>query len=156
RAGDRPAFDRLFARHRSYLHQFVSVCLDPKLLARVDPSDLVQEAQLEAVRRIDAYLARPAMPFRLWLRQLARDRLLKARRHHLPPARRSVRREVPLPDRSSLQFAQRLLAAGPSPGQQLDRKELARRVRQGLAALADADREVLLLRNFEGLSYEEI
>src|SRR5262249_60612056 len=110
RAGDRPAFDRLFARHRSYLHQFVSVCLDPKLLARVDPSDLVQEAQLEAVRRIDAYLARPAMPFRLWLRQLARDRLLKARRHHLHTARRSVRPAVPPPRRSSPPFPPRVFA----------------------------------------------
>jgi RNA polymerase sigma-70 factor (ECF subfamily) len=156
RAGDRQAFDRLFASHRPYLRRFVDLRLDPRLRPRVDPSDVVQEAHLEAVRRLSAYLERPSMPFRLWLRQIAHDRLLKLRRYHIGSARRSLVREVPLPDQSSLLLAQQLLARGPAPGEQLDREELARRLRQGLAQLADPDREVLLLRNFEGLSYQEI
>jgi RNA polymerase sigma-70 factor (ECF subfamily) len=156
RAGDRQAFDRLFACHRLYLRRFVDLRLDPRLRPRVDPSDVVQEAQLEAVRRLDAYLERPLLPFRLWLRQIAHDRLLKLRRYHIGSARRTLVREVPLPDQSSLQLAQHLLARGPAPGEQLDSDELARRLRHGLAQLADADREVLLMRNFEGLSYQEI
>jgi RNA polymerase sigma-70 factor (ECF subfamily) len=156
RAGDRPAVAQLLARHRAYLHRVVELRLDPRLGPRVDPSDVVQEAHLEALKRLDVYLRRPALPFRLWLRQIACDRALKARRHHLATSRRALGREVPLPEQSSLVLAGRLLAGGPSPGQQLDDRELARRLRQAVARLAEADREVVVLRHFEGLSNQEV
>src|SRR5262245_30343304 len=109
RAGDRQALDRLLAKHRPYLKELVELRMDPKLRPRVDPSDLVQEAQLEATRRLDGYLARPDMPFRLWLRHLTFDRLLMARRRHLKATRRSVAQEVELPEGSSLALARKLL-----------------------------------------------
>jgi RNA polymerase sigma-70 factor (ECF subfamily) len=155
RAGDRRAFDQLFARHRPYLCRFVALSLDPKLRARLDPSDLVQEAHLEAVRRLPAYLAQSPMPFRLWLRQIAQDHLRNARRDHVETARRSVQREVPLPDHSAHLLAQQLLASGSTPSQQLHQDELARRLRGALAQLPEVDREILLLRNCEELSYQE-
>jgi RNA polymerase sigma-70 factor, ECF subfamily len=154
-AGDRRAFEALFARYRDYLRQVVEVRLDPKVRARVDPSDVVQETQLEALRRLPDYLARRPMPFRLWLRKTAQERLLVVRRRHVEAGRRAVGREVPLPDRSSLLLAGGLLA-GSSPSRQAGRRELARRVRQALALLPEADREVLLLRAFEGLSNQEV
>src|SRR5262249_25406394 len=143
RAGDREAFELLFARQRTYLKQLVELRLDPKLCARVDPSDVVQEAHLEALRRLNTYLEERPIPFRLWLRQIAYDRTLKARRHHLGTARRAIGREVPLPERSSLVLAERLLAGEPPPSQQVDRRELARRLRQAVAQLPDVDREVV-------------
>jgi RNA polymerase sigma-70 factor (ECF subfamily) len=155
-AGDPQAFERLFARHRPYLRQVVELRLDPKVRARVDPSDVVQEAHLEAFRRLNAYLERRPMPFRLWLRQIAFDRTLKARRHHRVAARRSVEREVPLPERSSADLARHLLAGHSSPSDQLDRRELARRLRSAIARLPDADREIILMRHFEGLSNQEV
>jgi RNA polymerase sigma-70 factor (ECF subfamily) len=156
RAGDPQALDQLFARHRPYLSQLVELRLDPKLRQRVDPSDVVQEAQLEATRRLEGYLRQPVMPFRLWLRQLAQDRIGMLRRYHLGAARRAVGREVALPDRSSLMLAQQFLARGATPSQQLDQQELARRVRQAVGQLPEADQEVLLMRTFEGLSFEEV
>src|SRR6516162_882228 len=156
RAGNRQAFEQLLAQHRPYLRQVVELRLDPKLRPRVDPSDVVQEAQIEAVRRLDAYLQQPPMPFRLWLRQLAHDRLLMMRRRHVKAARRAVDREVALPVRSSLLLAQQLIAPGSTPSQKLDHQELARRVRRAVAQLQDADQEVLLMRTFEGLSFEEV
>jgi RNA polymerase sigma-70 factor (ECF subfamily) len=156
RAGAGEALDRLFARHRPYLSQLVELRLDPKLRQRVDPSDVVQEAQLEATRRIEGYLKQPALPFRLWLRQLAQDRMLMMRRYHLGAARRALRREVALPERSSLVLARQLLARGSTPSQQLDRQELGRRVRRAVSELPETDREVLLMRTFEGLSFEEV
>ena len=155
RAGQPEAVDQLLARHRRYLRQLVGLRLDPQLQARVDPSDVVQEAQLEAARRMDGYLRRPPLPFRLWLRQLAYDRLLMVRRRHVGAARRAVQRDVALPEGSSLALARQLLAPGPSPSEQLTRRELARRVRQALADLPQADRDMLLMRNFEGLSNQE-
>ena len=154
--GQAAAVEELFARYRVYLRQFVELRLDPRLRARVDPSDVVQEAQLEAVRRLKAYLERPPLPFRLWLRQLAHDRILKMYRHHATAARRTVQREQPLPERSSLLLAQQLLASASTPSQQVSRRELAGRLRQAMSELSENDREILLLRNFEGLSNEEV
>src|SRR5581483_8360236 len=125
-AGDQRALSRLLERHRSYLRQMVELRLDPRIRARVDPSDVVQEAQLEATRRLQDDPQPPPMPFRLWLRQLASDRLLMLRRYHLGAARRSVQREVALPERSSLQLFGQFLASGTSPSQHLDRREQAR------------------------------
>ncbi|HEV3261991.1 MAG TPA: sigma-70 family RNA polymerase sigma factor [Gemmataceae bacterium] len=156
RAGDRQAFEQLFARHQAYLHRLIDLRLDPRLRSRVDASDVVQEAHLEALRRLDAYLDRPALPWRLWLRQIAFDRALKARRHHLVTARRALGREVPLPDRSSLVLARQLCAGGSTPSQQLNHMELARRLRQAVAQLPEADREIVLMRDFEELSNHEV
>jgi RNA polymerase sigma-70 factor (ECF subfamily) len=156
RAGDRQAFEQLFARHQAYLLRLVELRLDPRLRPRVDPADVVQEAYLEALHRLPTYLERPALPFRLWLRQIACDRALKARRQHLGTARRTLGREVPLPEQSSLLLAGQLLAGGSTPSQQLDQRELARRLRLAVAQLPPADREVVLLRHFEGLSNREV
>jgi RNA polymerase sigma-70 factor (ECF subfamily) len=156
RAGHAAAIDQLLARHRAYLRRLVALRIDPQLQARVDPSDVVQEAQLEAARRLEGYLQNPALPFRLWLRQITYDRLLMLRRRHVEAARRSVQRDVALPDRSSLALARQLLASGSTPSERLSRRELARRVRQAMARLTETDRDILLLRNFEGLSNQEV
>jgi RNA polymerase sigma-70 factor (ECF subfamily) len=156
RAGDREAVEELFTRHRPYLRRLVEVRLDLQLRPRVDASDVVQEAQLEAARRLECYLQEPALPFHLWLRQLTYERLLMLRRFHLGAARRSLVREVALPERSAVLFARQLLAAGSTPSQRLDREELASRVRRAVAKLPAIDREVLVMRTFEELSYEEV
>jgi RNA polymerase sigma-70 factor (ECF subfamily) len=155
RAGDRAAFEALFARHRAELRRFVALRLDARLRARVDPSDVVQETQLEAFRRLPDFLERAPMPFHVWVRRTAYERLLMLRRQHVEAERRATGREVALPDRSSLLLAERLVAHGPSPSRSAERRELARQVRQVLLLLPEADRELLFLRTFEGLSYEE-
>src|SRR5262249_1145550 len=155
-AGDRQAFERLFAQYPAALRQFVAVRLDGRLRARVDPSDVVQETQMEAFCRLDDFLARRPMPFHLWLRKTAYERVLKVCRAHLATARRAVQREVALPDGSSLQLARQLLAGGDTPSQQFDRPQLARRIRQAVGRLPDAEREVLVMRHFEGLSNLEV
>ncbi len=156
REGDASACGTLLSRHRAYLEHFIALRLDTRLRVRVDASDIVQEAQLEATRRFPAYLERPSMPFRLWLRQLAMDRLLMAQRRHLRAARRSVGQERTMPDASSVVLARQLLARGPSPSENVRKEELARRVRQAVIQLPDPDREILLLRTFEGLAFEEV
>jgi RNA polymerase sigma-70 factor (ECF subfamily) len=154
--GDRQALEQLLERYRPGLRAFVEARLDPKLRARLDPSDVVQEAQVEVVRRMDDFLRRRPMPFHLWVRKTTYERLLNLRRDHRKRARRSVDREVAFPDRSSLLVARPLLAGGPSPSQQLAAREFADRVARAVAELAEADREILLLRHAEELPYEEI
>lgn len=153
-AGDDLACARLMERHRSRLHDFVDDHLDPQLRARLDASDVVQEAQLEATRRLPDYLQRRPMPFQVWLRKTAYERMLMLRRRHIEAARRTIRREVQLPDRSSLVLAQNLVDPSGSPSARLDREELAQRMRKALDRLAQTDREALLMRHYENMSYE--
>jgi RNA polymerase sigma-70 factor (ECF subfamily) len=156
RHGDPQALERLLARYRPDLRAFVEARLDPKVRSRVDPSDVVQETQLEVVRRMADYLERRPMPFRLWVCKTAYERLLKFHRHHATSARRSVAREEALPEHSSLLVAGPLLDAGPSPSRLLADREFADRISRAVARLAEADREILLLRHREDLSYAEV
>lgn len=156
RSGRLGAADELFAQHREYLHDVISLRMDERLRSRVDVSDIIQETHMEALRRLDEFLTRRPMPFRIWLRRTAHECLLRIRRRHVVAQRRSVKREVPLPDRSSVLLGRHFLAEWSTPSQQLAEEELARRVREALVQLSDVDHEILLMRTFEGLSNQEV
>src|SRR5215471_623770 len=81
-AGDAGAFDELFERHRPALRGFLANRIDDRLRARLDPSDVIQEAQLVAFRRLDEYMTRRPMPFYVWLRKTAFERMLMQRRRY--------------------------------------------------------------------------
>src|SRR6516225_4151532 len=81
--GDAAAGHELLSRHRDRLKRMVAVRLDRRLLARLDPSDVVQEALAEAARRLPDYLRQRPLPFYPWLRQLALERLIDLHRHHV-------------------------------------------------------------------------
>lgn len=158
--GDRTALDRLLSRHRRRLRQMVAVRMDRRLAARVDASDVVQEALAEATARLAEYLRRRPAPFYLWLRQLAFERLVDLTRRHIDAQRRSVDKEaartIPLPDHSAVELADRLMASGTSPSGRMEKEEVRSRVRAALARLPPADREVLVLRHLEQLSTREV
>jgi RNA polymerase sigma-70 factor (ECF subfamily) len=159
--GDDRARQQLLVRHRDRLRQMVAVRIDPRLAARVDPSDIVQEALVEATAHLSDYLRDRPLPFYVWLRRLAWERLVMARRRHVEARRRSVTREggrdgVDLPDESAAALVDRLLASGTSPSDRLVRDERRRRLLGALEALPERDREVLVLRYLEGLSTDEI
>ena len=151
--GDRSAVEQLLGKCRSRLRQMVAVRMDDRLSARVDPSDVVQETLLVASERLPAYLAHPALPFYLWLRRIAWERLVDLHRRHIRADRRSVLREEPLrvSDTSAMQLADRLFAGGTGPLKRLLRAELVARVRTAVGRLAEGDREILLLRHLEQL-----
>jgi RNA polymerase sigma-70 factor (ECF subfamily) len=154
------AAQRLLARHRGRLRQMVAVYLDRRLAARVDPSDVVQDALADAARGFASYLRERPLPFYPWLRQLAWQRLGQVHRHHIRARRRSVEREVPwdivLPDQSAEALADRLMASGTSPSRRMIRDELRRRVQAALDRLAPRDREILVMRHLEEMSAAEI
>ena len=126
--GDREARQILLSRHRERLRRMVAVRMDYRLASRIDPSDVVQEALIDADRLLDAYLRNPPLPFYPWLRQFAWQRLRHLHRHHIGAHRRSVTREepweMPLPDHSAIDLARRLLAGGTSPSRHLIREEM--------------------------------
>src|SRR5262249_35113103 len=78
--GDRQALDDLLARYRPRLHAFLGLRLDRRVRNRLDPSDVVQETQLKIAHRVPEFLEQRPMPFHLWVRKLAHERLLNAQR----------------------------------------------------------------------------
>jgi len=159
RQGDASAREKLLTRHLVRLRHLVAYRLDPRLAARVDPSDVVQEALADASRKLSDYLKRLPLPYYPWLRQLALERLLKLHRRHITAQKRSVTREEelipPLPDESALELAGERIARS-QPLSHLLRLELRQRVQSTLAQLESRDREVLVLRHVEQMSAREM
>jgi RNA polymerase sigma-70 factor (ECF subfamily) len=158
--GDASAAGQLLGRHRARLRQMVAVRIDPRLAARVDPSDVVQEAIAEASKKLPDYLRRRPLPFYPWLRQIAWEKLLHMHARHLTVQKRSVTREGPnhldLSDHSTMQLVDQLVASGTSPSRRMVRKEIRERVRTAITQLPSSDREVVILRHLEQLSLREI
>src|SRR5436309_7088112 len=99
--GDTAARGRLLERHRSRLRRMVAVRLDPRLAARVDPSDVVQEALIDAAGRLPDYLRDRPVAIYPWLRRLAWEHLVKLHERHRARKRSVLREEpadLPLPD----------------------------------------------------------
>jgi RNA polymerase sigma-70 factor (ECF subfamily) len=160
RDGDRDACEQLLVRHRARLGRMVALRFDPRMAARVDPSDVVQEALLEASQKLPQYLRRPPLPFYPWLRRFAWEHLMKLRQRHLAAQKRSAAREEQrpraLPDESALALAERLAASGTSPSNRMVRQEERDRVRAALAQLPESDQEILVMRYLEQLTMRAI
>ena len=91
--GDESATNRLMDRHRDAVRRMIQMRLDHAVARRVDASDVVQDVLMEASQRLKDYMQNPTMPFHLWLRQLAKDRIIDMHRRHRAAKRRSVDRE---------------------------------------------------------------
>ena len=158
-AGDQQATERLLDRHRDRLKRMVAIRMHLALTARIDPSDIVQEALILAAQRLPQYVEQQPIAFYPWLRQLTFERLIELHRYHMEREKRSVRREVPLElalsDRSASQLADRLVDRSLDPKSRLVRRELRQRVRAALDDLPESYREVLVLRHLEQLSVED-
>ncbi len=159
--GDAQAVERLLARHRDSLHRMIQLRMDQRIRRRVDVSDVVQDVLIEASRRLKDYLQNPAMAFHLWIRQIAKDRLIDAHRRHRVSAKRSIDREQPMVvhgsvDQSSLEIAGQLCDPAMTPAAAATQRELAAHVEAAISQLGDTDREIILMRHYEQLSNGEI
>jgi RNA polymerase sigma-70 factor (ECF subfamily) len=157
-AGDQEALAELYARHRDKLRRMVQLRLDHRLAGRVSPSDVLQEAYIDAVKRIDHYFAKPDQSFFGWLRLVVGQRLADVHREHLAQ-KRDAGQEVPIhrggPGADSACLAACLLGEGTSPSHAAGRAESFGRLEEALNQMDPLDREVLALRHFEELSNAE-
>ena len=159
--GSPDAVNQLMNRHRDALRQMVRLRLDRALAQRIDASDVVQDVLLEASRRLDDYIRNPAMPFHLWLRQLAKDRMIDMHRRHRTAKRRSVDAERPLAapqyaDCSSMDLAAQLKDHELTPAAANIRRELEARFLAAIEQLDEQDRELILMRHYEHLGNSEV
>jgi RNA polymerase sigma-70 factor (ECF subfamily) len=160
RAGDQAVVNEIFTRQQARLRRMVELRLDRRLQTRIDASDVIQDAYVEVVRRLDEYLRDPVYPLFLWLRLIVGERLLKLHRHHLGTQMRDAGREVSiyrgaLPAATSAALAAQLLGKHTSPTQASVRAERMLRLQEALNTPDPIDREVLSLRHFEELTLAE-
>lgn len=159
--GDANAVNRLLGRHRDAVRRMIDLRMDMQLNRRVDASDIVQDVMIEANRRLADYLKNPVMPFHLWLRHMAKDRLIDAHRRHRGAAKRSMDREQPLVapgrlDQTTMNLVAELQADGRSPASEAAWRELQVQFVAAIDDLDEQDREIVLMRHFEQLSNSEV
>jgi RNA polymerase sigma-70 factor (ECF subfamily) len=161
KGGDADAVNRLLDRHRDSLRRMVQMRLDRKIQRRLDVSDVVQDVLVEANRRLKDYLANPVLGFHLWLRQIAKDRIIDAHRRHRGSAKRSVDKERALAvpaadDRSTMELAAQLCDHELTPAAAATQNEMAELVEQAITKLNEQDCEIIIMRHYEQLSNQEI
>jgi RNA polymerase sigma-70 factor (ECF subfamily) len=158
--GDQSMFGELLDRYRDRLRRMVKLRLDRRLQGRIDASDVIQEAYLEAATRLAEYVRNPTMPFFIWLRFITGQRLTMLHRHHLGIQTRDASREVSLhrgalPEATSAALAAQLVGRLTSPSIAAVRAEMKIRLQEALNTMDPIDREVLALRHFEQLTNVE-
>jgi RNA polymerase sigma-70 factor, ECF subfamily len=145
-------------RHRSWLGLLARLQVDPRFRAKFDPSDIVQQTLLEAVRDFPQFQGGTEAELANWLRRILAHVLLHQVRHFAGAQRRDLDREVSLDQalaESSRRFGEALKAPGSSPSEQASRHELELQLADALARLPPDYAEIILLRNVEGLTHEE-
>lgn len=160
KAGSGPALSRLLERHRGALEVQARLQVGRRLRTKLDFEDLMQELSLEAHRDIGHFRGRSEGEFVSWLRKVFAGILSNQVRHYLGTRRRDLRRERPIAnacdDTSRAVMDRQLVAPQSSPSQQAARRERAERLAEALDTLPPAYREVILLRNVEGLSFADV
>jgi RNA polymerase sigma-70 factor, ECF subfamily len=158
--GDTVAAAELLDGFRDRLRRAIDLRIDRRVIARIDASDVVQEAMTNACNRLQQYLADPQMPLYIWLRRIAIDRLMDMYRVHFEAQKRSVLREQSEPlvlnNESVAELANSIVASSLNPSRRAIAAETQAQVRAGLMKLKPADREVLVLRYLEQLEVEDI
>ncbi len=158
--GDHDALAELFSEHRDRLWRMINFRLDPRLHGRVDADDILQEAWLAAVQRIDHFLADATRSTFVWFRLIASQTLIDLHRRHLGTQKRNAALEFSIhrgwsSDSTSSALSFHLLGHLTSPSQAALREELSNQLQASLQTMNEIDREVLALRHFEQLSNKE-
>lgn len=160
RQGDQAALAELFEINRDRLLRMVSIRMDRRLNGRVDETDVLQEAFLTLSQKIDNFADYPDMSPYVWMRLTVNDRLIALHRKHIQAGKRDARREVSMsqkanPEESSAEIAATLADSFSSVGGKAARAEVTNMIKATLDCMEEKDREIILMRIFEGMSNAE-
>lgn len=158
--GDVDALADLFAIHRPRLWRMVHFRLDSRLSGRVDADDIIQEAWIRAVDRIDSFLRDASRSTYIWFRMIVTQTMVDLHRRHVGAQKRSAAKDVSIhggwsSDSTSVSLARHLLGHLTSPSAAAVRAELSKQLEAALITMSEIDREVLALRHFEELTNSE-
>jgi len=161
RQGRGDSLGRLLELYRNYLALLARTQIDLNVQGRLDASDLVQETFLDACRDFGRFRGSSEGEWVAWLRKVLICNLARVVQHQVLAQKRTTRREVSLEqhlaalDRSAERF-EALVGRHSSPSGPAQRRECAALVADQLARLSADHREVIVLRNLEGLPFPEV
>lgn len=162
RGGDRGALGELLQGYCNYLTILASTQLDRRLQRRLSPADLVQDTLLASQRDFPDFRGHCERELLGWMRQILINSIHRAIEVHLKAGKRDLRREVSLDqmttavDRSAVNFGAILASDGTSPSSPVQARERSVALANELAKLPEHYRDVIVLRNLQSLTFEEI
>ena len=160
--GDQSQLGLLLNSYRSYLSVLADSRLDRKLRGRLSPSDIVQETMLQAHRDFEHFRGSSEREFLGWLRRILAHTLARVIETHVVAKKRDVRRDVSIAkiaagvERSTLQLNLAIAASCQTPSSNARQRERAVILTDVMSELSDDQREVLILRNMQGLKFTEV
>jgi RNA polymerase sigma-70 factor (ECF subfamily) len=159
RQGDPGAKGQLLLRYQPWLQLLARLHAESRFQGKFDPSDIVQQTLLEAFRALPQFRGQTEPELKAWLRQILAHALAHEIRRYRGTQQRDLAREVSLEEalaQSSQRLENMLAASGSSPSQQAAQREQEVLLADMLARLPEDYREVIILRNLEDLSHEEV
>ncbi|MEO1526505.1 MAG: sigma-70 family RNA polymerase sigma factor [Planctomycetota bacterium] len=151
-----------FSEHRDSFWYLIKFRIDRRLIQRVDPEDVLQEAFLSASDRIEHFLSAGKYTLFSWLRMIVVQTLVDVHRRHLGTEKRSAEREIRLgnasvryPQTTSFSIAGQIAAAQTSPSGVAVRGEALDTLDQLIGTLSEQDQEMIAMRHFENLSNKQ-
>ncbi len=160
--GDRRALERLLARYEERVRRIVRLRLGVALRSRLESGDILQQVLLEAFKSLDRFEAQDEAGFLAWLSTIAEHRIRDAADYH-GSEKRDPSREKPLDSSGSGDSGDTHPAPSPAlvdsattPPERAARAEQVERLETCLAELPEADRELVVLRDYIGLSWAEV
>ena len=158
--GDENALAELFNRYKKQLRAMIAFRMDRHLKARVAPSDILQETYLDLAEKLPEF-EKKNVSFLVWLRLVAKERLLNVHRHHVDAQKRDPRREQNRAkketfDATSILLVENLLGRYTSVCGKAIKAEQRLKLNSVLEEMDETDREVIALRIFEGLTNGEV
>jgi RNA polymerase sigma-70 factor (ECF subfamily) len=159
-AADPNALGELFARHKERLRRMVRLRLDPRLRGLLSSSSVLELVYQDVCRRIEEFQGQDGLPFYLWLRQVAGERLALLCREHLGERYEEAGQEITLyrgalPAVNSVSLAAQLLGQAIAATQAAARTDMQLRLQDALNRMEPMEREILVLCHFEDLSHAE-
>ena len=160
--GSTDQLGRLLEVYRHYLSLLADSQLDRKVRARVSPSDIVQETMLEAHRDFGQFRGKSEGEFVGWLRQILDNNLARVIERHVLAGKRDIRRQVSMDqlktsvERSTMNFGNVFAGREETPSVQCEQRERAVILADLMSELPEHYRQVLVLRNLNGLSFQEV
>ena len=157
--GDVAALGILFQRYEPKLRKLVAKQLDPRLMKRVDVSDVIQEVHIELSKRIDEFTKERAVTLYHWMCFITKQKVAELARHHILAQIRDVRREVPLQrnlsGNSSIVLAAHLISQVSSPSSVISKAEIGKLVNQAIESLEPDGRDAIVIRHVDQLKTEQ-
>jgi RNA polymerase sigma-70 factor (ECF subfamily) len=143
------------ARYRVYLRLLARLQLDPRLRAKLDPSDVVQQTLLKAYERHDQFRGQTEAELAAWLRTILANTLTDAVRRG--QVREGLQRSLEASiEQSSSRLEAWLAAAGSSPSEHLVRHEQMLLLSESLAQLPEDQQRAVELKHLRGYTVEAI